>query len=221
VNGITFSYSIPSGDYNDNEFSVALGFYDPATGDQIEPSTLFSCIGPTFSLFFPLAAGEYAGGTTDAPGQQPTEFPFDLVVGAPGSLPAPQTTCIPPPPTDNGDLSAPFVGIASLPSGQGYWLADAQGGVSAHGNAVNYGSMAGVALNAPIAHIVATPDGKGYWLVASDGGIFTFGDAGFYGSMGGQHLNGRIVDIAPTRDGKGYWLVASDGGIFSFGDAQL
>jgi hypothetical protein len=116
---------------------------------------------------------------------------------------------------------APFVGMASVPDGSGYWLADAAGDVYALGSAVNYGSMAGQHLNAPIAHIVSTPDGGGYWLVASDGGIFTFGDAPFYGSMGGQHLNAPVVDIAPTPDGHGYWLVASDGGIFSFGDARF
>ena len=95
------------------------------------------------------------------------------------------------------------------------------GGVSAHGSAVNYGSMAGHLLNAPIAHIVSTPDGGGYWLVAADGGIFSFGDAPFYGSMGGRHLNAPVVDIAPTPDGGGYWLVAADGGIFAFGDAPF
>jgi cell wall-associated NlpC family hydrolase len=115
----------------------------------------------------------------------------------------------------------PVVSVASTPAGDGYWLVDSAGAVSAHGSAVNYGSLAGHALNAPITHIVSTRDGNGYWLVASDGGIFSFGDAPFYGSMGGQHLNAPVVDIAPTPDGQGYWLVASDGGIFSFGDAQF
>ncbi len=115
----------------------------------------------------------------------------------------------------------PVVGMASTPNGDGYWVVDAAGGVSVHGSAGNYGSMAGRALNAPITHIVSTRDGGGYWLVASDGGIFSFGDAPFYGSMGGQHLNAPVVDIAPTPDGGGYWLVASDGGIFSFGDARF
>ena len=121
--------------------------------------------------------------------------------------------------TTAGGLVAPVVGMASTPDGTGYWLTDSGGGVSAHGSAVNYGSMAGHQLNEPIAHIVSTPDGGGYWLVASDGGIFSFGDAAFHGSMGGTHLNAPVVDIAPTPDGGGYWLVASDGGIFSFGDA--
>ncbi len=114
-----------------------------------------------------------------------------------------------------------FVAMASTPDGGGYWLAAAAGGVVPYGDAVSYGSMAGVVLDAPIGHVVPTPDGKGYWLVASDGGVFAFGDAAFYGSMGGAHLNAPVVDLVPTPDGKGYWLVASDGGVFAFGDAAF
>jgi hypothetical protein len=116
-------------------------------------------------------------------------------------------------------LTPPAVGLAATPDGHGYWIAGASGGVSPHGDATSFGSMAGHPLDSPIAHIVSTPDGQGYWLVASDGGVFSFGDAGFFGSMGGQPLNAPVVDLAPTPDGKGYWLVASDGGIFAFGDA--
>jgi len=126
-----------------------------------------------------------------------------------------------PPAPSLGGLPGPVVGMAATPDGTGYWLANAAGGVSEHGSATSYGSLAGRPLNAPITHIVGTPDGKGYWLVASDGGTFAFGDAGYYGSMGGRHLNAPVVDIAPTADGRGYWLVASDGGIFAFGDAAF
>jgi hypothetical protein len=125
------------------------------------------------------------------------------------------------PNTSNGSLSPPVVGLAALPDGSGYWLVNSAGAVSAHGDAVSYGSLAGQVLNARITHIVATSDGKGYWLVTADGGTFAFGDAGFYGSMGGQTLNAPVVDMAPTPDGKGYWLVAADGGIFAFGDARF
>ncbi len=121
----------------------------------------------------------------------------------------------------SGGLMAPVVGLASTANGSGYWLADAAGGVTPHGSAVNYGSLVGHQLNAPISHIVATSDGLGYWLVASDGGIFSFGDAPFLGSTGSSHLNAPVVDMAPTPDGHGYWLVASDGGVFSFGDATF
>jgi hypothetical protein len=116
-------------------------------------------------------------------------------------------------------LTAPAVGIASTPDGGGYWVASANGGVFAFGDATFYNSLAGVHLTQPIVGIAATPDGRGYWLVASDGGIFAFGDAGYYGSMGGHPLTRPVVGIATTPSGHGYWEVASDGGIFAFGDA--
>jgi phosphate transport system substrate-binding protein len=125
------------------------------------------------------------------------------------------------PPPANGNLPTPVVGMASLPDGTGYWLTNAAGAVSAHGNAGDFGSLAGQPLNAPISGIASTADGKGYWLVASDGGVFAFGDAAFLGSMGGQPLNKPVVGVARTQDGLGYWLVASDGGIFAFGDAAF
>ena len=104
---------------------------------------------------------------------------------------------------------------------EGYWLASADGGVYAEGDAGFYGSLGNLRLAGPVVAIAATPDGRGYWLAALDGGVFAFGDAGFYGSMGGRPLNRPIVGIAPTADGRGYWLVASDGGVFSFGDAPF
>ena len=107
----------------------------------------------------------------------------------------------------------------ATPSGLGYWMVGADGGIFAFGDAGFYGSTGGLTLNRPIVAMAPTPDGHGYWLVASDGGIFAFGDAGFYGSTGGLTLNRPIVAMAPTPDGHGYWLVASDGGIFAFGDA--
>lgn len=48
----------------------------------------------------------------------------------------------------SGGLVTPMVGLASMPDGSGYRLTDAAGGVSAHGSAVNYGSLAGQPLNA-------------------------------------------------------------------------
>ncbi len=116
---------------------------------------------------------------------------------------------------------SPVVAMAETADGKGYWLATADGTVTAFGDAQSYGGVSDVDLNAPIVGMAATPDGKGYWLVALDGGIFSFGDAQFYGSTGAMTLNKPIVGMAATPDGKGYWLVAADGGIFSFGDAQF
>jgi hypothetical protein len=145
-----------------------------------------------------------------------SECDWSITVNSAGS-PTPTPTPSPSPAVAPGAIT----GMATTPDDAGYWIINALGDVSGFGDAVNYGSTAGTALNGSIVGIAATPDGKGYWLVASNGGIFTFGDAAFYGSMGGTPLNKPVVGMAATPDGKGYWLVASDGGIFSFGDAQF
>jgi hypothetical protein len=118
-------------------------------------------------------------------------------------------------------LARPIVGMASTPTGGGYWLVASDGGIFSYGNAHFYGSTGGKPLNKPIVGMTSTRDGGGYWFVASDGGIFSFGDAHFRGSTGGRHLNKPIVGMAATPTGRGYWLVASDGGIFTFGDAHF
>ncbi|MGO8872179.1 MAG: CAP domain-containing protein [Acidimicrobiales bacterium] len=195
-------------------FGYAYGDYPSANARQVsQDSTQGDPVPAT-----PMVAGTQTGDPVYCPGQ--TIGPNGQVTATGGQYPYPYAVAgVPGEP--NGDAPAPVVGMAATPDGKGYWLARADGSVSAHGDAVNDGSMAGTPLNAPVAHIVSTPDGKGYWLVASDGGIFSFGDATFYGSMGGHPLDAPVVGIAPTPDGGGYWLVASDGGIFSFGDATF
>ncbi len=118
-------------------------------------------------------------------------------------------------------LTSPAVGMVSLPTGGGYWVAGRSGGLDAFGAASFFGSTDGLALAQPVVGMAPTPDGGGYWLVAADGGIFSFGDAAFHGSTGNLRLNQPVVGMAPTPDGGGYWLVAADGGIFSFGDAAF
>jgi peptidoglycan hydrolase-like protein with peptidoglycan-binding domain len=114
--------------------------------------------------------------------------------------------------------AGPVVAIVSTADGGGYWTVNAAGVVTTEGDAVSYGSLAGVALAAPVVGMAATHDGDGYWLVASDGGIFAFGDAAFAGSMGGHFLAAPMVGMA-AAPGGGYWTVAADGGIFAFGGA--
>ncbi|MGH9179534.1 MAG: hypothetical protein ACRD0N_13395 [Acidimicrobiales bacterium] len=103
--------------------------------------------------------------------------------------------------------------------GRGYWMAGADGGVFAMGDAPFLGSVPRV--SSPIVGIVPTSTGKGYWLVGADGGVFAFGDAPFRGSTGGRRLNAPMVALVPTRTNQGYWLVAADGGVFAFGDASF
>ncbi len=114
-----------------------------------------------------------------------------------------------------------WTGIASSPTGNGFFVTASNGGVMGCGDAVPLGGLTTQPLNAPVVGLAATRDGKGYWLISGDGGVFAFGDAPFYGSMGGRRLNAPVVGIAATPDGKGYWLAALDGGVFSFGDAQF
>ena len=116
-------------------------------------------------------------------------------------------------------LNKPIVGIASTPSGNGYWMVASDGGIFSFGDAAFHGSTGATALNQPIVGMASTPSGNGYWLVAADGGIFSFGDAVFHGSTGAMTLNQPIVGMTSTASGNGYTLVAADGGIFSFGDA--
>ncbi len=85
--------------------------------------------------------------------------------------------------------------MAGDPSGPGYWLVGADGGVFAYGAAFE-GSHAGVSLHQPVVGMASTTDGKGYWLAASDGGVFAYGDATFQGSHGADPLAAPVVAIA-------------------------
>jgi hypothetical protein len=118
-------------------------------------------------------------------------------------------------------LTAPIVGMASTPDGQGYWLVGSDGSIFPFGDATNFGDLANRTLRRPIVGIDATPDGQGYWLVGAHGSVFAFGDASYYGGTGRWRLSAPIVGLEATPDGHGYWLVGSDGGVFSFGDAAF
>ena len=87
-------------------------------------------------------------------------------------------------PSGGLQLNVPPVGMASTPSGSGYWIAASDGGIFNYGDAGFFGSAGAIALNKPIVGMAASHDGGGYWLVASDGGVFNYGDAGFFGSAG-------------------------------------
>jgi subtilisin family serine protease len=119
-------------------------------------------------------------------------------------------------------LAAPVVGIAATPTGGGYWLVSADGGVFAFGDAVFAGSMVGRGLAAPVVGIAATTlgAGKGYWLASADGGVFAFGDAAFAGSMAGVRLSASIRAVS-APPGGGYVLMGGDGGVFSFAGAPF
>jgi hypothetical protein len=89
--------------------------------------------------------------------------------------------------------------MAATPSGKGYWLVGADGGIFNFGDAGFLGSAGSLRLNRPVASIAGTLTGKGYWLVAADGGVFNFGDARFFGSAASIRLNGPMVALVVAR----------------------
>jgi len=125
----------------------------------------------------------------------------------------------------NLELASPIVAGAATPSGFGYYLLGADGGVFAFGDAQFRGSvpqsLPGVELGGELVSIVVTESGHGYWLVAEDGGVFAFGDASFRGSVPGA-LGPDATLAAPITDmisyGDGYLMIAADGGAFVFSD---
>ncbi len=97
-------------------------------------------------------------------------------------------------------LNAPIVGIVPTPSGLGYWLVAADGGVFAFGDAWFVGSIPGVlapgaTLNAAIDSMVTY--GDGYLMVAKDGGVFNFSNQPFEGSLGANPPSHHVIAVAP------------------------
>lgn len=107
--------------------------------------------------------------------------------------------------------------IVRTPSGKGYYIVSADGGVFCYGDAKFFGSMGGQKLNSPVVDMAVHPKNSGYLLAAADGGVFCFGSVKFQGSMGGKKLNAPIVGCELDAEGDGYWLLGKDGGVFTFG----
>ena len=112
-------------------------------------------------------------------------------------------------------LNKPIVTMASTPSGDGYWLVNRAGTVSAFGGASRHGSVSGTTR---IVDMAVTPTGNGYWLASRGGRVYAFGDADEHGSA--QDEGSRIAGIAATPSGRGYWLFARGGRVFPYGNAS-
>jgi peptidoglycan/xylan/chitin deacetylase (PgdA/CDA1 family) len=115
-------------------------------------------------------------------------------------------------------LDQPVVAMAPTPTGRGYWLVAADGGIFAFGDAHYFGSMGGRSLDQPVATIGATASGRGYWLLGRDGGVFAFGDAPFLGAA--TPAASLAVGIVRSATGRGYWIAHADDRVDAFGDAS-
>ena len=132
------------------------------------------------------------------------------------------------------DLDADFFALVvafdltPTPTGQGYWMLDTSGLITAFGDAVHVGDpdqllprrIGNGTLEIAIS-MSPTPTGRGYWVFTSLGRAIAFGDAEHFGDMSGVPLNGIVLDSVALPDGRGYYMVAQDGGIFSFGSATF
>lgn len=118
-------------------------------------------------------------------------------------------------------LDSPIAGIAAVPGGAGYNLAEGNGTVFSIGqNSLQCSSMSPQPLvpNKPIVGIAAAPGGNGCWTVGGDGGVFSWGpNAPFFGSAGALPLVQPIVGIGAAPSNDGYDLAAADGGVFAYG----
>jgi hypothetical protein len=83
-------------------------------------------------------------------------------------------------------LNQPVVGMASTPSGKGYWLVAADGGIFTFGDARYFGSTGGGAFGL-MTGMAITSDGGGYWLSNTAGQVFPFGNAPYYGDIYRRH----------------------------------
>ena len=91
----------------------------------------------------------------------------------------------------------------ATPSGNGYWLVAADGGVFAFGDAHFYGSTGGIRLNQPIVGMAATPSGKGYWLVARTAASSRSATRDFSDPPASIRLAQPIVGMAATLTRQG------------------
>jgi hypothetical protein len=109
-------------------------------------------------------------------------------------------------------LLQPITGGVATPSGRGYWLVAADGGIFSFGDAGFAGSDGGGALGQPVAAMAATGTGRGYWLAGSAGRVGAHGDAAAYPAAS---VSSPVVGIAGTASGRGYWLATSTGAVLS------
>jgi hypothetical protein len=80
------------------------------------------------------------------------------------------------------------------PDGRGYWILFANGAIFNYGDALNFGSPAGVMGGSdPATAIFTTSDGGGYWIASANGAVANYGDAPNDGSVLGTNLNGSII----------------------------
>jgi ribosomal protein L24E len=103
-------------------------------------------------------------------------------------------------------LNAPIVGAIASPSGQGYYMVAADGGVFNFGDAKFTGSTYDLGytglggknpLPAQVSSLMANPGGSGYYAICANGKILAIGGAAPLPAI--QHIRGPIVAVIPPK----------------------
>jgi hypothetical protein len=122
------------------------------------------------------------------------------------------------------------VGLAAMPTGQGYWLVTAAGELrplmirgddnafpgpgpgsgfrrgagsptgAGPGRRFGFGAGPPPVMNRPVVGVGAMSTDSGGWLVGADGGVFSFGQARFFGSAATAARSASVVAIAPLLE---------------------
>ena len=120
-----------------------------------------------------------------------------------------------------GDVSTKHAGdavdVALTPSGAGYWILMANGGIYPFGDARYHSSPKRAGLTAASVRLAARPQGDGYWVLLADGTVRGFGAAASLGGPG--TAAGAPVGIAATSTGAGYRVLLDTGEVAAYGDA--
>jgi hypothetical protein len=116
-------------------------------------------------------------------------------------------------------LNAPVVAMVASPTGRGYLLVGADGGVFAFGDAHYWGSCPQIhGCSGAVIAVVPDAGELGYWVVTATGHVYAFGNAPYLG--GPSPVSAPVTGAVASRSGHGYALVDARGDVYGFGDIR-
>jgi hypothetical protein len=202
-----------AGDASTTQAEASLAPLDPKltidrpAGHQTGPITRIAKVFGAGAMVAGMLALSVSGGAAAERGtvERGTVKPNALLGRVPASIDVPPTT--------DG-----YAALAVSPTGLGAWFLQANGRVTASGDAIGHRDTPTNQVLEPAADIAAASD-AGYWVVTKWGQVIARGDAARLGSkllpLGAR----SIVAIASSPEGRGYWLVTNDGVVYPFGRA--
>ncbi len=116
-------------------------------------------------------------------------------------------------------LSGPIVTMVASPTGRGYLLVGADGGVFAFGDARFYGSCPQIhGCSGSVVAVVPDTGELGYWIVTSTGHVYAFGNARYLGAP--TLVSAPVTGAVPSATGRGYAMVDARGDVYAYGDIR-